>query len=124
MFSVIRFSKFADTERLHAAGAEINRLAPGSFTGPDRVADRFSCVVSEDDDWENHCRAIERMITTLAPVIRNLVSAGIEMELDVAIDPDDYHGRLLTLFPLRRNLMKAIVDFEISLMLSLYGIEV
>lgn len=121
MYSVLRFSGFSSTEHLHSSGAEVNLLVSGLFTGPDRVQDRFSCSISEDDDWDSHCRSIENTLSNLSPVIRKCTSSGVNMQLDIAIDPEDYSGRLLTIFPLKESLLQSVLDANVKFVLSLYG---
>jgi hypothetical protein len=121
MLSVIRFSAFVTGDALNSYGAEVNAVMPGLFTGPDRVANRFSCTISEAGDWRAQCDSIQRAISALSLIARNAVANGVQIELDIAVDPEDYSDRLLTEFPLEEQLLRAVLENSIGFRLSLYG---
>lgn len=120
MFSVLRFSGIADLSIMEVLGSRVNELIPGMYTGPDRVPERFSCPISEDDDWGLQCSSIRDVVRTLAPLIREVRTCNVDVEVDVAIHPDDCK-RWLTELALDKALLQVLSENSVTIMFSLYG---
>ena len=123
MYSVIRFGGFSNREQLDEVGASVNSAIPHLFSGPDRVASRFSCTLSDDADWEVHCKTIEERVTALSLIIRKATLEGITMEVDIAIMQEDHAGRFYTDYPLNPSLLRILLENKIALRFTLYSGE-
>jgi hypothetical protein len=90
MYSVIRFT--LPKERAHELvpiGERMNERQPGVFTGLRRAGDGFACDVSRADDWAAHVVAARELVGLHAEVIREAISIGARVTLDVALGDDD-----------------------------------
>ena len=121
MYTVIRFSDTAGTNDLPRLGEQLNQLVPGSYTGLDRVPNRFSCSVCQEDDWALHHKAIIDILSRCAELITNAQEKGITIDVDVAVDPDDYCARMITELALDLDLVDLLSNLRVSLEISIYG---
>lgn len=121
MYSVLRFSDPSQSLDLEKCGQEVNECAAGLFTGMDRIKHRLSCSLSTDDNWKTQCEEIIRTIGTCMRVVEHARSVGIEVDLDLAIDPDDYMGSLFTEVYLEKRLLEILCRADIPMTISIYG---
>ena len=122
MYTVIRFAGLRDETTLHALGTRVNEMVPGMYGGADRgVPNRFSCSISADGDWRFHQDSIGATITRLADLIHEAQGSGVQVEIDVAIEPEDYSGRLLTELAFGGAFLDLIRQHGIQFVISLYG---
>jgi hypothetical protein len=119
MYTVLRFSGQAD--KIDELGHRINVFVPGMYTGPDRIGNRFSCMVSDHDCWEEHRDALQNKIYQLTEVIEQARSLGFILHIDVAIEPEDYKARWITEVSLDQELLRLLEHNCISIILSVYG---
>jgi hypothetical protein len=120
MYSVIRFT--LPKERAHELlpiGARIDERQPGAFTGLRRAGDGFACDVSRAKDWTAHVAAARELVGLHAEVIRDAVSIGARVTLDVALGDDDRRASSIALSivcppDLLRLLGEANVVFVVS----------
>ena len=122
MYTVIRFSGFREPAESQQFGLGLNAIVPGLYTGPDRVVGRISCTVSSEDAWPAHGLAIEKLLSSLQTVIREAIHSGLRVELDVAVEPEDYQNRLLTeTILMEADLLKLIASLRLDLAVTVYG---
>jgi|LSQX01.1.fsa_nt_gb hypothetical protein len=119
MYSVLRFAGHAD--KLEELGQAVNSLVPGLYNGPDRRGGRFSCAISEGDTWEQHSDAIQRVLEQLTPAIKAGLSVGFIIQIDVAIEPEDYNERWITELSLSSDMVRVLGEHRIRLNISIYG---
>ena len=120
MYTVLRFCGRAD--KIEDIGQHLNVIAPGTYTRPDRVGGRFSCVISEGDSWQEHRDKLEEKISQFAQVIERAHSFEFALEIDIAIEPEDYGARRLTEVSLDEDLLRTLEHHRISVSVSVYGL--
>ena len=122
MYTVLRFeSQVAGLEQLTLFGDSLNEVREGFFTGLDRIGGRFSCSVCEDDDWEKHVSAMNEILDVFQKSLVNAKDNKIEVEFDVAIEPEDYDQRFCLSMPVAPILLKHMADEGVGLTFSCYA---
>jgi len=123
MYTVLRFSTSGSLEQLSQLGAELNAVAPGLYTGMDRVPNRFSCDVETSDgcDWGLHRDAILRFLRTCGCVIARARQQKISIQFDVAVEPEDYESANVTGLLVDTDLSRALSAHDVELGFSIYS---
>src|SRR5687767_15669014 len=81
MYTVLRFiSPTEDVEKLILIGERLNRFKENTFQGIDRIGGRFSSSVCEDDNWEEHTRAMSEFLRGFEQGLLEAKSYGIDLE--------------------------------------------
>lgn len=120
MYSVLRFCdlSFPVTQQI---GKNIDQVLPGSFDGFDRgCSNRVSISIADDNDWKHHSISIIKKIGILSELINMINEAGSKVELDIAIEPEDYSS-LISEYSFDNILMCLITSHKINLKFSIYG---
>lgn len=124
MYTVIRFrSSTTDREQLRAVGEGLNRIKEQTFTGFDRVENRFSCDVCERDDWNEHVRTMIEFLDTFGTVLREALTANLEIEFDVAVEPEDIGEKIYLSFSVQCDLLKKLAEENVRLTLTYYPVR-
>ena len=122
MYTEIRFSGFNENAEAEQFGQRLNAIVPGLYTGPDRVVGRFSCTVSSEDAWPAHGLAIRKLLSRVQAVIQEARRSGIRVQLDVAVQQEDYHNRWLTeIIFMEADLVEFIGSLKVDLAVTVYG---
>jgi hypothetical protein len=116
MITVFRVSHTSN-EKLLEIGRQINEIQPNTFDGLDKVVNRFSCVVSEKDDWFEHIADIEFFIQIFATFLQSL--DDVEMCIDIAISLQDGNSQFVTI-SFNQDFMRLLVESKIALDLTFY----
>lgn len=121
MYTVLRFeSPTENAEALALLGEELNEIRQGTFSGLDHVKGRFSCDVCDLDDWESHLGAIEESMVLFESILATAISRGLEVEFDVAVEPEDCEKKLYVSTNLDPNLLRKLADQKVGLTFSYY----
>lgn len=117
MYTVIRF--VADSQRssqqLLSIGALLNESVTGAYDGLDRVGARFSVSVESSPAWPAHEEAICKFIRSASAAIAAAQANGIFVEIDVAVEPEDFSGSAYLSLSPSMLLLKQLVDAGVSL---------
>ena len=117
MYSVIRFVS-GNEALLKKIGTELNIIRPRSYDGIDRIGGRFSCSVSKLDSWYEHSEAILVLLTELRTFLASCKKKNIELVVDLAVEPEDYHDKPWISLGFDYKFMSALVrngvEFEIT----------
>jgi len=120
MYSVLRFGELSDAD-IESLGQQLERILPGVVDGPDiRCPDRVSISLADDDDWRLHLDSITTNVKLLDELIATMRGTDRTLELDFAIDPEDFE-RLLSEFVFDIQFLDMLVSRKIALTLSIYG---
>ena len=95
MYSVIRFvaGPRSSPGRLEEIVALLNQSIAETFQRLDRVGGRFSVSLSTATAWSGYETAISEFVHAAHGVIIEARQSNIQVEVDVAIEPDDVVGR-------------------------------
>ncbi len=122
MYTVARFVD--DEEKalnvLEKLGRQMNGLIPGFFTGFDRAGGRFSGVLEEGEDWSDHLDAIAAFLDKCAGAISDARNAGFSIEIDSAIEHEDYEDSPVTSFLLTSDVMEKMSARDVTFVFSVY----
>ena len=121
MYTVIRFSGLDAT--LVEFGKTINSVIEGAYSGIDRWGGRTSCELSASDNPDDHLTGVLEGIGRYGALLSEAKRRGIAVEIDIAIEPEDYEGRLLTVMQFNSELIRKLAENEIQMTLSIYGVE-
>jgi hypothetical protein len=119
MYSVIRFS--GRPEQLDSVGHSVNPLFPDSFDGLDHVPGRFSCTISESDEWGEQRDTQIDWLRRLHSVLESAKDAGIRVSIDLAVYPEVYQARWLTELSLDQTLIELLHRYRVNFVVSVYG---
>lgn len=121
MYTVLRFESPTETvEKLTILGEGLNRIKEKTFSGLDRIGGRFSCSVCDDDNWDEHTRAMSEFLSVFKEILVEAKSYGIEVEFDVALEPEDCEKKSYISTCLEPQLLKKLVDEDVGITLSYY----
>src|SRR5437899_3524170 len=121
MYCVLRFIDVCESNDLEKLGKELNQCIPDLYTGLDHIPHRFSCSVYPGDTWELQRRAIIDVLSKCARVIEATHTLGIDVELDLAIEPEDYGVSMLTELQFDKELIGVLSLRRIPIAISIYG---
>ena len=122
MYTVVRFLSSATSREQHERiGDHLNVLIPGSYQGIRRAGDGFASEVATTGHWGDHRIAIIRFVLAGRAAIIEARRIGIEVCVDVAIEPED-RGRssVLSLYA-DPELIRTLGQSDMSLEVSVYG---
>jgi hypothetical protein len=89
MYTVLRF--VGPPTQLDKLENELKSVAPNAYEGRDcGYANRTSCSISRSNNWNDHVESIMALLGRLESVIQDARNSGIQLEVDTAIDPEDY----------------------------------
>ncbi len=120
MYSVLRFCElsFPVTQQI---GKNLDQVLPGSFEGFDRgCSNRVSIFIADDNNWNHHKISIMKKIEVLSELINMINKIGSMVELDIAIEPEDYSS-LFSEYCFDNRFMCLIISHKINLTFSIYG---
>ncbi len=118
MYTVLRFS-CANTEALRSIIEALEISNRGLFTGMDNEQNKFSCSLSDVSDQHQHWMDISSIFFKIQPVLNLANKLGVNLELDAAIESDDF-GYLYAEVNPGKSLLKLIVDNNIDLVITIY----
>jgi hypothetical protein len=122
MYTVIRFRGVRDAETMAILGQMADAaIGDTIYHGPDHSSDRFSLSVSSASDWHSSQIDILSTIHRLKDVIVHSQTLGIAINIDVAIEPEDYWSRWVTALHVDCMFMQALSEKNIELVVSMYG---
>ena len=97
MYTVIRFLATQGSGRIEDVATSLRSLFPDSEVEIDvGVPNRLSFSVSMDPNWEKHRDAIFQCVVHCADLLRFSREAAIEVEIDLALEPEDYQDSLVS----------------------------
>jgi len=124
MYTVVRFvDPLSRAEVLEQLGRALNQVAPGSYSGLDRgrrVGIRFSCGISNSDDWDQQQDAVIAFLGRCAPLVRASKELGIVVGFDMAIQIQGSEKLTITCFDVDHRLANVILNYGVSFMFSIY----
>jgi len=120
MYTVIRFLKRGDEAALRAIGECLNERASGFFTGLDRIGDRFSCSLTTGGDHHLQQESIARFIEQHRGALNLAIGLDVDIQLDVAVWPEDLTGEVVTSFAFDPDLLAVLAESHVELALSIY----
>jgi len=120
MYSVIRFQDVTGNFDMKALGEALNLVAPGLYTGMDRVAGRFSCGICDDDDWKSHRDSIHKLLSDIRKQIQNIDKSLVDVEIDIALDFEDGKGSMFTEARMDTAFIRTISDIGIVICVTVY----
>jgi len=127
MYSVIRFtgSPRESDSVLSGIAESINARRPGTFTGMDKVDQRFSCTVSKRDSVDEHMVQILHFLRLFNDILKDASKKGVELQLDIAIEPEDREpeGKETETpysFLLNKEVMAEMSRSDVKLALTIY----
>jgi hypothetical protein len=120
MYTVLRF-QFLDKQAnfVKDIGDRLNASIPGTFTGIDRIGNRFSCSVSTENNWETHIEDINNFIESHSQTIELAIEKGFFVEMDIAFDREDLSAKHFSSFNF--SFMKILCLNDINLVLTIYS---
>jgi hypothetical protein len=121
MFTVMRFLDKSGAINLEALGATLDRTCPGLFDGLDRVPRRFSCSLCSENGWRAHRQAILATVTKCDETIKQAQKLGVSVSLDIAIEPEDYHGLVMLELPFDQEILGFLHTRVIDVTITIYG---
>ena len=122
MYTVFRFtSESLPSGVLERLGGTLNTVVPGAFTGLRRVNDGFVCEIADSDQWENHHAAILGFIHRAGPMIGEALEGGVDVCIDVAIEPEDMEAAVVLSIVVDPTLAERLAKAGVTLALSFYG---
>ncbi len=123
MFTIIRFTSISagheDHERI---GAQLNLLIPGAYRGLRRAGDGFASELSEAGCWVDHRTAILKFVHAGCAAIAEAHEVGIDVCVDVAIEPEDLAGPQVFSLHADPELIQRLAEAGVSLEFSVYGV--
>ena len=122
MYTVIRFLAGPDRlPMLIRLGTEMNAIRNGIYTGLRKRGDGFSCEICSDKSWQVHQTEIIAFVGDFGSIIKQSVTAGASVTLDIAVEPEDIeeHRPILVL---RHGveLLSALSSCGVALEVSIY----
>ncbi len=122
MYTVLRFCGLSD-DNIQSLGQQIEALLPGRFDGADIACpNRVSICLADEDEWGLHIESLMEKLALLDEVIATMRNADRAIELDIAVEPEDYDSLLSELvFPI--VFLEFLVSRKIRLRASIYGNE-
>jgi hypothetical protein len=122
MYTVIRFTSIlVEREDHERIGNQLNVLIPGSYQGIRRAGDGFSAEVAEDGSWREHRVAILNFIHAGWAAIIGARQVGIDVCVDIAIEPEDLAGIPVFVLHADPELIRSLAEADVSLECSVYG---
>lgn len=119
MYTVVRFSS-ASASKLEALGKALNVIEPATFDGLRGIAGRFSCFVCGSADWRDHEKAVTFFFTKFGSVMKKAAKLRSALNVDVALEPEDYAGRSLYNVPVSSKFIARLHKYRASLTISVY----
>ena len=121
MYSVIRFLDKAKPGILDEVTRRL-QLDAGLTAERDKgVANRVSCSISTEPTWPQQRTAILLWMSRVGNTLVFCHDAEVMVELDIAIEPEDYNARVLTELILDCEFLRLLVERALSLTFSIYG---
>lgn len=121
MYTLARFqSARKDASELKRLGERLNQVKRNTFVGLDRIGGRFSCVISDSDDWREHARRMVRFLDIFKASIQLAARRGIEVEFDVAIEPEDAAGKPYISLDITRRMITRLAKDHVQLTFTYY----
>lgn len=121
MYTVVRFtSEFVPRDVFDRLGGALNQVLPGAFTGLRHAGDGFACEIADSDRWENHRAAILVFIDRAGPTIGEALQGGVDVCVDVAIEPEDMQEALVLSIVVDPGLAGRLAETGVTLTLSFY----
>ena len=122
IYTVIRFISTSAGQEVHGRiGTQLNSLIPGAYEGLRSAGDGFASELSEAGSWYDHRDAIVKYIGTARTAIEEAREAGIDVSVDVAIEPEDLAGRDIVCLRVDGELIRELEGAGVSLEFSVYG---
>lgn len=124
MYTVVRFcaDESCSDETLMDFGARLNSIVPSTYDGRlDRIGRRFSTSVSTKDDWAANLDETLQFIRKIATLAEGVRPAGISVEIDAAIEPEDLGGRFFLSCGVTPDVLTELARAEIGLAITIYG---
>ena len=124
MYIVLRFYSPSEgrqgLDSLILLGESLNQIRPGTFSGLDGRWNGFSCDVCSLDSWNAHLQTIEEVLRAFTSVFKEASNRGIEVEFDVAVEPEDLHNKLYVAASLGVDLFKKLIDQKVGITFTFY----
>lgn len=121
MYTVIRFRGTPQSVSVRELVAMVNSLQPGACDVSDVRNNCCSCSLSLNENPCEHFREVGHVLGIIAPVLAQAQRGAVEVEIDLAIHPEEYEGRVLTEWVIPINVLAKMAEFGIPLGISLYG---
>lgn len=122
MYTVFRFtSDSLSSDVFERLGKTLNKVVPGAFTGLRPKGDGFACELTDSDQWGSHRAAILDFIHQAGPMIVGAVREGVDVCVDVAIEPDDMKNKFYLSILVDPTLAEGLANSGVNLVLSFYG---
>lgn len=122
MYTVVRFETTKRRARLlPALGSSLNQIKPNTFQGLDKVQNRFSCSVCDDNAWAKHTQTISRFLRQFESVIRQARRNDVRIEFDIAVEPEDVAKGQYLATNLSANFIKKLAQVEVEIGFTYYA---
>lgn len=122
MYTVLRFvadPTCSDTV-LCELGRRLNGIRGFVFDGLDARGHRFSISISSDEQWTIHLSALLDFVQSAASVIADARRAGITIEADVAIEPEDLQEKFYLSCTVPAATLKELEQNAVNLTFTVY----
>jgi len=122
MYTIIRFTSQSIEPEVHErVGGKLNVLIPGAYQGLRRAGDGFASELSEAGIWRIHRTAILKFLRAGCAAIAEARQAGIDVCVDVAIEPEDLMATQVFCLRADPELTRSLADADVGLEFSFYG---
>jgi hypothetical protein len=121
MYTVARFQcARKNSRKLKSLGESLNRVRKNTFVGLDRIGGRFSCVICDSDNWKEHLRQMVRFLDRFKASVQLASREDIDVEFDVAIEPEDAAGKPYISLETTRQVIKRLAKDHVELTFTYY----
>jgi hypothetical protein len=122
MYTVVRFTSGSLPHgALERLGEALNKVVPGAFTRLRHAGDGFACEITDSDQWAKHHAAILSFVHRSTSVIGEAMEAGVDVCVDVAIEPEDMREAAVLSVLVDPILSGRLAEAGVTLMLSIFG---
>lgn len=122
MYTVARFtSSNTASQMLDRVGAELNAVIPGAYSGLRHAGDGFAYDLSSADSWREHQGAILNFIRVGHLVISKALQKQLDVDIDIAIEPEDLHGTNIFCIYVDPEITSALAKVGVGFTVSIYG---
>jgi len=120
MYTVARFiGKKVEPSVLTEIQKHLKQRMPSTFES-DQGKNHLSCSISRSASWKDHESAAMIFLTQCSEIIRSAIKRGLVVQFDIALQPEDYEGRLLYCVTFSDSFLEHAYKHKIRIEFSLY----